>query len=97
MYPTYLDVGKLYGTVKVHKLPELEIVGQLPILPVVSITDNASYHYAKYLAKILLSQVKMNTVSTILKILSILFTRRRYYLIISSYHLTLHQFLHMFS
>ena len=43
--------GKFYGTAKLHKLPIIDTVHDLPIQPIVSNIGAASYHLAKYLAK----------------------------------------------
>ena len=53
VYPTRSNAGKLYGTAKIHKLPELGTVDQLPLRPIVSNIGTASYYLAKHLAKIL--------------------------------------------
>ena len=53
VYPTGSNAGKLYGTAKIHKLPESGAVDQLPLRPIVSNTGSASYYLAKHLAKIL--------------------------------------------
>ena len=36
VYPTGSNAGKLYGTVKIHKLPESGTVDQLPLRPIIS-------------------------------------------------------------
>ena len=53
IYPTESNAGKLYGTVKIHKLPESGTVDQLPLRPIVSNIGTASYYLPKLLAKIL--------------------------------------------
>ena len=53
VYTTRSNAGKLYGTAKIHKLPELGTVDQLPLRPIVSNIGTASYYLAKHLAKIL--------------------------------------------
>ena len=53
VYPTGSNAGKLYGTVKIHKLPESGTVDQLPLHPIISNICTASYCLAKHLAKIL--------------------------------------------
>ena len=53
VYPTGSNAGKLYGTAKIHKLPESGTADQLPLRPIVSNTGSASYYLAKNLAKIL--------------------------------------------
>ena len=52
-------IGKLYGTAKNHKLPELGRDDQLPLHPIVSNIGNASYYLAKHLAKILVPLSKI--------------------------------------
>ena len=42
VYPTGSNAGKLYGTAKIHKLPESGTVGQLPLHPLVSNIGTAS-------------------------------------------------------
>ena len=53
VYPTGSNAGKLYGTAKIHKLPELGTVDQLPLRSIVSNVGTTSYYLAKHLAKIL--------------------------------------------
>ena len=53
VYPTGSNAGKLYGTAKIHKLPEWGTVDQLPLRPTVSNISAVSYYLAKHLAKIL--------------------------------------------
>ena len=53
VYPTGSNAGKLYGTAKIHKLPESGTVDQLPLRPIVSNIGTASHYLAKHLAKIL--------------------------------------------
>ena len=53
VYPTGSNAGKLYGTVKIHKLPESGKVDQLPLCPIISNIGTASYYLAKLLAKML--------------------------------------------
>ena len=53
VYPTGSNAGKLYGNVKIHKLPELGTVHQLPLRPIVSNIGTTSYYLAKHLTKIL--------------------------------------------
>ena len=48
VYPTRSNAGKLYGTAKIHKLPELGTVDQLPLRPIVSNIGTASYYLAKH-------------------------------------------------
>ena len=53
VYPTEANAGELYATAKIHKLPKLGTVDQLPLRPIVSNICTASYYLAKYFAKIL--------------------------------------------
>ena len=53
VYPTGSKAGKLYGTAKIHKLPELGTVDQLPLRQIVSNTGTTSYYLVKHLAKTL--------------------------------------------
>ena len=43
VYPTGSKAGKLYGTAKIHKLPESGTVDQLPLRPIISNVGTASY------------------------------------------------------
>ena len=43
VYPTGSNAGKLYGTAKIHKLPESGTVDQLPLRPIISKVGTASY------------------------------------------------------
>ena len=52
LYLTGSFPGKCCGTAKLHKLPIIGTVLDLPIWPVVSNIGAASYHLAKYLAKV---------------------------------------------
>jgi hypothetical protein len=65
-YPTGSSPGKFYGAAKVHKLKQGESVDNLPIRPIISNIGTASYHLAKYLAKLLspLSQSEYTISST---------------------------------
>ena len=85
VYPTGSNPGKLYCTAKIRKLPELGTVDQLPLRPIVSNIGTASYYLAKHLAKILTPLKKVNTLSKILKILSISLNHIKYHLL--KYHL----------
>ena len=58
VYPTGSNAGKLYGTAKFHRLPELRTVDQLPLRPIVSNIVTASYYLGKHLAKILATLTK---------------------------------------
>ena len=53
VYPTGSNAGKLYGTVKIYKLPESETVDQLPLRPIALNMGTTSNYLAKHLAKIL--------------------------------------------
>ena len=53
IYPTGSCPGRFYGTAKLHKLKEGQTVDDLPIRPIISNIGTASYHLAKYLAKLL--------------------------------------------
>ena len=53
VYPTGSNAGKLYGTAKIHKLPELRKVDQLPLRQTVSNIGTTSYYLVKHLAKTL--------------------------------------------
>ena len=53
LYPTGSFPGKFYGTAKLHKLPINATIHDLQIPPIVSNIVTASYHLAKYLAKVL--------------------------------------------
>ena len=43
IYPTESNAGKLYGTAKIHKLPESGTVDQLQLRPIISNVGTASY------------------------------------------------------
>ena len=53
LYPTGSSPGKFYGTAKVHKLAINDTVEELPLRPIVSNLNTATYQLARYLAKIL--------------------------------------------
>ena len=53
VYPTGSKAGKLYGTAKIHKLPESGTVDQLPLRPIISNIGTTLYYLAKHLTKIL--------------------------------------------
>ena len=53
LYPTESSPGKCYGTAKVHKLAINGTVEELPLRPIVSNLNTATYQLARYLAKIL--------------------------------------------
>ena len=52
LHPTGSSPGKFYGTAKVHKLAINDTVEELPLRPVVSNLNTATYQLACYLAKI---------------------------------------------
>ena len=53
IYPTGSSPGKLYGTAKIHKLSDRDGIKKLSIHPVIYNLNTATYHLAKYLAKLL--------------------------------------------
>ena len=53
LYPTGSCPGKLYGTAKLHKLPANGKIYDLPIRPIVSNINTATYQLAKHLSKVL--------------------------------------------
>ena len=53
IYPNDSSPGKLYGTVKIHKLSDHGCIEKLPILPIISNLNTATYHLAKHLVKLL--------------------------------------------
>ena len=53
IYPTGSSPGKLYETAKIHKLSDRDGIEKLPIRPIISNLNTATYHLAKYLAKLL--------------------------------------------
>ena len=53
MYPTVSCPGNFYGTAKIHKLPVNGGINGLPIRPIVSNLNTATYNLAKYLSKLL--------------------------------------------
>ena len=53
LYPTGSCPGKFYGTAKIHKIPVNGNIDDLPIRPIVSIINTATYNLAKYLTKLL--------------------------------------------
>ena len=53
LYPTGSCPGKFYGTAKIHKLPVDGGINELPIRPIVSNLNTATYNLAKYLSKLL--------------------------------------------
>ena len=53
LYPTGSSPGKFYGTTKLHKLPVNGKIDDLPIGPIVSNINTATYQLAKHLSKVL--------------------------------------------
>ena len=53
LYPTGSCPGKLYGTAKLHKLPFNGKIDDLPIRPIVSNINTATYQLAMHLSKVL--------------------------------------------
>ena len=53
LYQTGLAQDRFYGTAKIHKLKNDSTVDDLPIRPIISNINTASYQLAKYLAKLL--------------------------------------------
>ena len=53
LYPTGSAPTRFYGTAKLHKLKNDSTVDDLPIRPIISNINTASYQLAKYLAKLL--------------------------------------------
>ena len=53
LYPSGSSPGKLYSTVKIHKVPGIGNKDQLPIRSIVSNLNTATYQLAKHLSKIL--------------------------------------------
>ena len=53
LYPTGSSPGKFYGTTKLHKLPANGEIDNLPIRPIVSNINTATYQLAKRLLKVL--------------------------------------------
>ena len=58
LYPTASNPGRFYGTAKVHKLKSHEGVEELTLRPIISNIGTATYHLAKYLARMLLPLTK---------------------------------------
>ena len=52
VYPIGSNACKFYDTAKMHKLPELATVDQLPLRPIVSNIGTASYYLVKHLANL---------------------------------------------
>ena len=53
LYPTGSSPGKFYGTAKIHKLQPNQGVDELPLRPIISNINTATYELARYLAKVL--------------------------------------------
>ena len=53
IYPTSSSPGKLYVTAKIHELSDRDGTEKLPKRPIISNLNTATYHLAKYLAKLL--------------------------------------------
>ena len=53
LYPTGSSPAKFYETPKIHKLFQGDQVEKLPIRPIISNIDTATYRLAKHLAKLL--------------------------------------------
>ena len=53
LYPTGSAPARFYRTAKLHKLKSDSTVDDLPIRPIISNINTASYQFAKYLAKLL--------------------------------------------
>ena len=51
LYPAGFNAGRLYGTVKLHKIDRNDKVDKLPLRPIISNIGAASYQLGKYLAK----------------------------------------------
>ena len=60
IFPTGSAPARFYGTVKLQKLKNNNTVDDLPIRPMISNIDTASYQLAKYLAKFLHLSVHLN-------------------------------------
>ena len=60
LYPTGSCTGKFYSTAKIHKLPLNGFIANLPLKPIISNIDTASYQLAKYLAKHLSPLAQLN-------------------------------------
>ena len=52
IYPTGSSPGKLYGRAKIRKLFDRYGIEKLPMHPIISSLSTATYHLAKYLAKL---------------------------------------------
>ena len=54
LYPSGWSTRKFVGTAKIHKAPRNGTIDQLPIIPIVSNLNTATYQLAKHPSKILL-------------------------------------------
>ena len=55
LYPSGSCLGKFYGTAKVYRISENDIVDELTIRPIVSNIGTPTYDFAKYLAQAFVS------------------------------------------
>ena len=55
LYPTGSSPGKFYGTAKIHKLQPNQGIDELPLRPIISNINTATYELTRYLAKALSS------------------------------------------
>ena len=53
LYPTGSSPGKFYGTAKIHKLQPNQGIDELPLRPIISNINTATYELTRYLAKAL--------------------------------------------
>ena len=53
LYPTRSSPAKFYGTAKIHRLQPKKGVDELPLRPIISNINRATYEFARYLAKVL--------------------------------------------
>ena len=53
LYPTGSSPGKFYGTAKLHTLPANGKIDDLPIRPIMSNINTATYQLARHLSKVL--------------------------------------------
>ena len=53
LYPTSSSPGKFYGTAKIHELLTNRAIDELPVRPIISNINAATYDLDRYLAKIL--------------------------------------------
>ena len=53
LYPSGASTRKFYGTAKIHKVPRNGTTDQLPIRPIASNLNTATYQLAKHFSKIL--------------------------------------------